>query len=44
LAVKIFGGGRIISDMSNIGKKNIEFVHGYSKKSPLRKGGFGLTP
>jgi chemotaxis protein CheD len=36
LTVKIFGGGQIISDMSNIGKKNIEFVLGYIKKEGLR--------
>lgn len=29
IAIKIFGGGQIISEMSNIGKKNVDFVRGY---------------
>ena len=36
LAVKIFGGGKIISEMSNIGIKNISFVHGYIKNEELQ--------
>jgi chemotaxis protein CheD len=36
LAIKIFGGGKIISDMSNIGNKNIEFVHNYINDEGLK--------
>lgn len=36
LAIKIFGGGKIISEMSNIGKKNIDFVHGYIRNEGLK--------
>ncbi len=35
LAVKIFGGGQIISVMSNIGSKNLEFVESYIKNKGL---------
>jgi len=35
LAVKIFGGGKIISEMSNIGLKNVEFVEKYIKSEGL---------
>lgn len=35
LSVKIFGGGQIISDMSNIGRKNIEFVESYINSEDL---------
>ena len=35
LAVKIFGGGRIIHEMSNIGFKNVEFVERYIKNERL---------
>jgi chemotaxis protein CheD len=35
LAIKIFGGGRKISDMSNIGSKNIEFIHNYINNEGL---------
>jgi chemotaxis protein CheD len=36
LAIKIFGGGQIISEMSNIGEKNIMFVESYIKNEALR--------
>lgn len=29
LEIKIFGGGKVIAGMSDIGRKNIEFVHDY---------------
>ena len=35
LEVKIFGGGQIISGMSDIGLKNIEFVRAYVKSEGL---------
>ncbi len=38
LEVKIFGGGRIISQMTDVGRKNIEFVREY-----LRTEGLSLT-
>jgi chemotaxis protein CheD len=36
LAVKIFGGGKIIHEMSNIGAQNIEFVRNYIESEGLR--------
>ncbi|MCP3671404.1 MAG: chemoreceptor glutamine deamidase CheD [Gammaproteobacteria bacterium] len=36
LEVKIFGGGRIISGLGDIGKKNIEFALNYIQKEGLR--------
>lgn len=36
LAIKIFGGGQIISEMSNIGEKNIMFVETYIKNEALK--------
>lgn len=36
LEVKIFGGGRILANMSDIGAKNIDFVHNYIKAEGLR--------
>ncbi len=36
LEVKIFGGGQIIATMTDIGKKNIEFVRGYIEQEGLR--------
>ncbi len=35
LAIKVFGGGQIISELSNIGFKNIEFVQCYIKQEGL---------
>ncbi len=35
LAVKIFGGGQIISDMSKIGQNNVDFVFEYIKSESL---------
>ena len=35
LAIKIFGGGKIISGLSSVGKKNIEFVRCYIKSENL---------
>lgn len=35
LEVKVFGGGRIINDMSNIGKINIEFIKEYLRLEEL---------
>jgi chemotaxis protein CheD len=36
LEVKIFGGGRILGHMTDIGKKNIEFVRSYIRFEGLR--------
>jgi chemotaxis protein CheD len=36
LEVKIFGGGRIISGVSDVGKGNIDFVHHYLQVENLR--------
>ncbi len=36
LEVKIFGGGRILAQMTDIGKRNIEFVHKYIEDEGLR--------
>ncbi|MDQ7017416.1 MAG: chemoreceptor glutamine deamidase CheD [Gammaproteobacteria bacterium] len=35
LLVKIFGGGKIISSMSDVGKKNIKFVEHYINKEDV---------
>ena len=35
LAIKVFGGGQIISEMSNIGKKNIDFIKEYIESENL---------
>lgn len=35
LEIKIVGGGKIISSMSDVGKKNIDFVHQYLKMEGL---------
>lgn len=29
LEIKVFGGGKVIAGMSDIGRKNIDFIHGY---------------
>ena len=36
LEVKVFGGGKVIAGMSDIGKKNIDFIHDYFKTEGLR--------
>ncbi len=36
LEVKIFGGGRILANMTDVGQRNIEFVHDYIKTEGLR--------
>jgi chemotaxis protein CheD len=36
LEVKIFGGGQIISKLTQIGEKNIEFIHLYIQNERLR--------
>ncbi|MGI9213613.1 MAG: chemoreceptor glutamine deamidase CheD [Methylococcaceae bacterium] len=36
LEVKVFGGGRVMNAMSDIGKKNIEFIFGYLEREGLR--------
>jgi chemotaxis protein CheD len=36
LEVKIFGGGQIISKLTQIGEKNIEFIHLYIRNERLR--------
>lgn len=35
LEVKIFGGGRILENMTDVGKRNIAFVHDYLKTESL---------
>lgn len=35
LEVKIFGGGRILAQMTDIGRRNIEFVHDYIRVESL---------
>ncbi len=35
LEVKIFGGGRILAQMTDIGQRNIEFVHDYVRTESL---------
>jgi chemotaxis protein CheD len=35
LEIKIFGGGRIISNMGDVGKRNIEFIEEYIKNEAL---------
>ena len=34
--VKLFGGGRILPSMTDVGKRNIEFAHGFLKTEGLR--------
>lgn len=36
LEVKVFGGGRILAQMIDVGRKNIDFVLGYAKTENLR--------
>ena len=36
LEVKLFGGGRIMSNMTDVGMRNITFVHDYLKTEGLR--------
>ncbi len=36
LEVKLFGGGRIMSNMSDVGMRNITFVHDYLKTEGLK--------
>jgi len=36
LEVKIFGGGRILANMTDVGMRNIEFVHDYIQTEGLR--------
>jgi chemotaxis protein CheD len=35
LEIKIFGGGKIISNMSDVGKRNIEFIKDYINKENI---------
>lgn len=35
LEIKVFGGGKVIAGMSDIGRKNIDFVHDYFKTEEL---------
>lgn len=36
LEVKLFGGGRILSQMTDVGQRNIDFVHEYLRTEGLR--------
>ncbi|HWA72885.1 MAG TPA: hypothetical protein VG937_11140 [Polyangiaceae bacterium] len=36
LEIKIFGGGKVIAGMSDIGRKNIDFIHEYFETEGLR--------
>lgn len=36
LEVKLFGGGRIIANMTDVGMRNIDFVHDYIKTEGLK--------
>ncbi len=36
LAVKIFGGGKIISNISNVGGNNVDFVKSYIQEEGLK--------
>jgi chemotaxis protein CheD len=36
LEIKIFGGGKVIAGMSDIGRKNIDFIHEYFATEGLR--------
>lgn len=36
LEIKVFGGGRILATMTDIGMRNIEFVHEYIKTEGLK--------
>ena len=36
LEVKLFGGGRILANMTDVGKRNINFVHDYLKTEGLK--------
>lgn len=36
LEVKVFGGGKVIAGMSDIGRKNIDFIHEYFQTEGLR--------
>ncbi|KRE90943.1 chemotaxis protein CheD [Frateuria sp. Soil773] len=36
LEVKIFGGGRVLKQMTDVGRRNIEFVQGYIQTERLR--------
>ena len=36
LEVKVFGGGRIIANMTDVGKRNIAFVHDYIETEGLK--------
>ncbi|MDO8351357.1 MAG: chemoreceptor glutamine deamidase CheD, partial [Gallionella sp.] len=36
LEVKLFGGGRILANMTDVGLRNIEFAHNYIKIEGLR--------
>lgn len=35
MEIKIFGGGKVITGMSDIGRKNIDFIHDYFKTEDL---------
>ena len=35
LEVKLFGGGRIVEGMSDVGRRNIDFVHDYLSGSGI---------
>lgn len=45
LEVKIFGGGRIVDGMSDVGEKNIEFIRGFLSEAgiPIRAEDLGLA-
>jgi chemotaxis protein CheD len=36
LEIKVFGGGKVIAGMSDIGRKNIDFIHEYFETEGLR--------
>ncbi|MFO1349976.1 MAG: chemoreceptor glutamine deamidase CheD [Gammaproteobacteria bacterium] len=36
LEIKIFGGGRVLAAMTDVGRRNIEFVHHYLRTEGLR--------
>src|SRR4030067_685707 len=42
LEIKVFGGGRILAQMTDIGRKNIDFVEHYIRTEGLKVGGRDL--
>lgn len=36
LEIKIFGGGRVLPKMTDVGRRNVEFVHEYLKEEGLK--------